>query len=49
MRKTHETKDKSSVYRTNGLGKITAPTGVSANEPKGVKIVGTGDLRGGKK
>ena len=49
MKNRKEINDKSSVYRTNGLGKITAPTALSPNEPKGVKITGKGDLRGGRK
>ena len=49
MKKSNATTDKSTVYRTNGLGKITAPTPLSKFEPKGTKIVGRGDLRGGKK
>lgn len=40
--------DKSAPYRTYGLGKVTAPN-ADKNQPKVVKTVGKGDLRGGKK
>ena len=48
MKRVTNTTDKSSVYRTNGLGKITAPTPLPKDEPRASKTVG-GDLRGGKK
>ncbi len=47
MKKTKTTTDKSGVYRTMGLGKITAPN-TEKNPPRVTKIVGKGDLRGGK-
>ncbi|MBQ7363204.1 MAG: hypothetical protein IJW48_02010 [Clostridia bacterium] len=49
MKRANETKDKSSVYRTNGFGKITAPSPLPKGEPRGTKISGRGDLRGGNK
>ena len=49
MKRVNETKDKSSVYRTMGLGKITAPTQLPKDEPRVTKISGKGDLRGGNK
>lgn len=48
MKRVTNTCDKSAVYRTNGLGKITAPNSAKKDEPRAVKTVG-GDLRGGKK
>ena len=39
--------DKSEPYRNLGLGKVTAPN-VLKDQPKASKIVGKGDLRGGK-
>ena len=49
MKRSNKTVDKSSVYRTNGLGKITAPSSLPKGEPRATKISGQGDLRGGKK
>ncbi len=48
MKKRNETYDKSAPYRTNGLGKITAPT-KKEGEPRVTKTVAGGDMRGGKK
>ncbi len=49
MKRVKETKDKSSVYRTMSLGKITSPTPLSKDEPRAAKTEGRGDLRGGKR
>lgn len=48
MKRNTSNEDKSTVYRTSGFGKITAPS-KPKDEPKVGKIVGHGDLRGGKK
>ena len=48
MKKTKNSPDKSAVYRSYGFGKIVAPTPTQKSEPKGSKITGKGDLRGGK-
>ena len=48
MKRKNNLSDKSEAYRTYGISKITAPKSVSASEPKGSKIVGKGDLRGGR-
>ena len=48
MKNKKNSNDKSAVYRTHGLGKITAPTPLPASEPRGSKISGKGDLRGGR-
>ena len=48
MNKRNETYDKSAPYRTNGLGKITAPT-KKEGEPRVTKTVTGTDMRGGKK
>lgn len=49
MKRSTSKEDKSTVYRTNGFGKITAPSNPGKDDPKAGKIVGHGDLRGGKK
>jgi hypothetical protein len=48
MKRSKNIQDKSAVYRSYGISKITAPTPLKADEPKGSKIVGKGDLRGGR-
>ena len=48
MKKTATAKDKASVYRTFGLGKIDAPV-KKDNAPRVTKTVGKGDMRGGNK
>lgn len=48
MKKTTK-EDKSGVYRTMGLDKITSPNAGKNNQPTVTKIVTDGDLRGGKK
>lgn len=48
MKRKNSTPDKSAVYRNLGFSKITAPSSLSATEPKSTKINTKGDLRGGK-
>lgn len=48
MKKRNANQDKSAPYRTNGLGKIDAPT-KKEGEPRVTKTVSGGDMRGGKK
>ena len=48
MKRKSNLSDKSEAYRTYGLSKITAPKPISKSEPRGSKIVGKGDLRGGR-
>ena len=48
MKRKSNSSDKSEVYRTYGISKITAPNSISTSEPKGSKITGKGDLRGGR-
>jgi len=47
MKKTNST-DKSTPYRTHGLGRIEAPVKPAKGEPKSSKIENGSDLRGGK-
>lgn len=47
MKKTNTIQDKSSPYRTLGIGKIDAPI-KPKDEPKATSIKSNKDLRGGK-
>lgn len=48
MKKTKTSKDLSTPYRSLGVGAVKAPA-AKKDQPKAGKIVGQGDLRGGKK
>ena len=48
MKKTKTSKDLSNPYRSFDVGGIKAPVS-QKDQPKAGKIVGQGDLRGGKK
>ena len=45
---TAPTEGKCNPYATNKAGYIKAPKNPGAADPKTVKIIGKGDLRGGK-
>ena len=48
MKNLNASKDKSEVYRTFSLNKITSPNEVKG-EPRATKTVAKADLRGGKR